>query len=395
MADRDDRIARDQAGRDQAGRDQAGRDQAGREGIAHASRQALGPRQRRSSFFATCPAGLGKILRDELVALPGVEARDRGSDGQADYVLFDADRQGRTHAVACRLAENVFADAGRATRGGISDPPRLAARCWQPEPVQRALSIWAEQVRPLSTGMTFGVRTRLQTGPRSLRAGARAALAEVIVGGRPRWRQADPAQLEIWLSEWRDGELVLGLRLGGNRPARPGRPQPDRTHGRGSGFAEAAALAPAVAAAMVHLAGEPSGLLLDPCCGSGSILAQALASGWTAAGTDIDATSLSAAARVAPGASVTQGDAREILEPDDCVGACVSWISPERAGGPGAGWLAAALAEMSRVTRGGGAVVLLTADVPRAAIPGALRLRLQVPVRLPGGRETIWVFRRA
>jgi hypothetical protein len=48
---------------------------------------------------------------------------------------------------------------------------------------------------------------------------------------------------------------------------------------------------------------------------------------------------------------------------------------------------------MSRVTRGGGAVVLLAADVP--AWPAALRLRRQVPVQLPAGRETIWLFRRA
>ncbi len=380
MTDCDDRIARDQAGRDR---------------IAPAGRPAPGPRQRRSPFFATCPAGLGRILRDKLAATAGVEARDRGSDGQADYVLFDADRQGRTQAAACRLAENVFADAGRASRGGIRDPSRLAGRCWQPEPVQRALSVWAEQVRPLGAGMTFGVTTRLQTGPRSLRAGLRAALAEVIIRDRPRWRPDDRAQLEIWLSEWRDGELVLGLRLGGNRRAGTASPQPDSTSGRGSGLAAAAELAPAVAAAMVHLAGEPSGLLLDPCCGSGVILAQALASGWTADGTDTDASSLSAAARLAPGARITEGDPREILEPDDCVGACVSRIPPERAGELQPEWLAAALAEMSRVTRGGGAVVVLAADVPRAAIPGALRLRLQVPVRLPGGRETIWVFRRA
>src|SRR5580658_7737454 len=255
MADRDDRIAR-------------------------ASRQSPGSRQRRSPFFATCPQGLGRILHDELAAIPGVEARGRGSDGQADYVIFDADRPGRTEALACRLAENVFADAGQASRGGISDPSRLAARCWQPQPVQRALSVWAEQVRPLSAGMTFCVTTRLQTGPRSLRAGLRAALTEVIIRGRPRWRRADRAQLEIWLSEWRDGELVLGLRLGGNRQAGPGPLPPDSTTGRGFGAAAAAELPPAVAAAMVHLAGEPSGLLLDPCCGSGIILAQALASGW-------------------------------------------------------------------------------------------------------------------
>jgi len=58
-------------------------------------------------------------------------------------------------------------------------------------------------------------------------------------------------------------------------------------------------------------------------------------------------------------------------------------------------WAEAALAEMSRVTRTGGSVVLLAPDLPRPAIPGTLRLRRQVPVRLAGSRSTIWVFRRA
>ena len=90
-----------------------------------------------------------------------------------------------------------------------------------------------------------------------------------------------------------------------------------------------------------------------------------------------------------PGATVREGHPHEILEPDGGVSACVSRLRSGAVEG------AAALAEMSRVTRTGGCVVLLAPELPRPAIPAALRLRKELPVRLAGGKETIWVFRRA
>jgi hypothetical protein len=324
-----------------------------------------GRRPRRSPMIASCPAGLGRVLRPELSGLPGVEVTSGGSDGQSDYVLFDADPEGRAGAVRCRLADGVFAEAGRASRDGLADAALLARRCWRPEAVQRALSLWAEQVRPLSAGMTFQVTTRVRTGPQALRAGLRDAMVAVIRQDRPKWRPSAQGELQVRLTEWRDGELVVGLRIGGNWRAVP--------------------------AAMVSLAGPVPGVLLDPCCGEGSVLAEAVAAGWTAVGTDPDAESVAAASSAVPAAEVRQGAAGEILEPDDSIDACVTC---GRAGEPGA-VTAAALAEMSRVTRTGGAVVILAADIERAAIPGPLRLRQQVPLRRPGSPESIWVFRRA
>jgi hypothetical protein len=309
-----------------------------------------------SRFFATCPAGLGRILRDWLAEASGVEVTARGTDGRSDYVLFDADRSGRAEALQCRLADGVFAEAGRAARSG--DPRALAAGCWRPESAQRALSVWAEQVRPLGSVMTFQITTRVQTGPRALRTGLRPAMINAITGSRPRWQPSASGELEIWVSEWRDGEVVAGLRLGGNR-------------------AGPAVMPAAVAAAMVYLAGEPGGFLLDPHCGPGTILTEAGAAGWTAEGTDVPA----------PGVPGTrEGHANEILEPDESVDACVTRLGPDPAD---------ALAEMSRVTRSGGAVVVLAADIARESIPLALRLRRQVPVRLGSGRQVIWLFRRA
>jgi SAM-dependent methyltransferase len=141
---------------------------------------------------------------------------------------------------------------------------------------------------------------------------------------------------------------------------------------------------------MVYLAGPADGLLLDPCCGTGVVLAEAAAAGWAAAGTDSSADLLDQARAAAPGADVSLGDAREILEPDDSVAACVSRLPPAASDG---GWLGSALAEMSRVTRSDGAVILLAPEIPRTVLPGALRLRRQIPVRLADGQQ-VWVFRR-
>jgi Methyltransferase domain len=347
--------------------------------------------ERRSEFFATCPPGLGRLLRDQLAATAGVEVTGRGSDGEADVALFEADRAGRVNAAALRLADGVFATAGRASRDGTTEAAALAARCWQRDGVQRALSLWAEQVQSLTPAMSYRITARMRTGPRSLRSGLRAALADVVRRDRPRWRPSGQGALEILVSEWRAGDLVTGLRVGGNRPGPgttgPGTTGPGTTGPGGTG--PGTALPPAVAAALVALAGRPDGVLLDPGCGSGLILAEAQAAGWTAEGTEPDPV-LASQAR-SSGAPVRAGHAQEILEPDGALGACVTRLRP----GTSPAELAAALAEMSRVTRSGGAVVLLAAEVPRAAWPPALRLRRQVPVRLPGGRETIWVYRRA
>jgi hypothetical protein len=321
--------------------------------------------QRHSEFFATSPPGLGRLLRAQLAGTEGIDVTGRGTDGESDVVLFTADRAGRVLAASVRLADGVFATAARARRDGTTDPAALAARCWPHDGAGRALSLWAEQVQPLIPALTYRVAARIRTGPGALRSGLRAALADVIRRDRPRWRPSGQGALEILVSEWSAGELVTGLRLGGNRAG------------------PAAGLPPAVAAAMVALAGPPAGVLLNPGGGDALIVAEAAAAGWTAAGTEADPDRARAA-----GVTVQAGTVTEIAEADAALGACVTRLPPAEPGG-----LAAALAEMSRVTRTGGAVVLLAADVP--AWPATLRLRQQVPVQLPAGRETIWVFRRA
>jgi 23S rRNA G2445 N2-methylase RlmL len=325
------------------------------------------------------------MLRRQLGAVDGVEVTGTGFDGRTDIVFFTADRASRAEALRSALAEDVLAEIGRASRAGGADAAAVAAMAWQPAGVQRALSVWADEVRPLAGTMTFRVRSQLRSEARVRRADLRRSMDRLVARDKPRWRHAESADLTIWISEFHDGQYVAGLRLSdAGQPMRAGH-----------GATRPGELPRTVAAAMVALARPPGGsqTLLDPCCGSGRVLAAAQAAGWQADGGDIDAAAVDAAAAAAPGASVQLGDARELLLPDASVGACVSRLPFGRM--TDEDWVAAVLAEMSRVTRSGGSVVLLAPQVPRSVIPAALRLRRQVPLRVLGTAATIWVFRRA
>jgi Methyltransferase domain len=351
--------------------------------------RAAGPR--RTPLFAMCVPGIGRMLRRQVESMSETRITGTGSDGHFDVVSFEADRASRAYMLRSRLAEDLFAEIGRASRAGGAGAVAVAAMAWHPDSVWRALSVWADEIRPLSSSMTFRVSVQVRSGARPRRTELRQALADVIGRDKPRWRFGDPAQLEISLVEFHDGQYVAGLRLGGVAGRTPHRHD-----------ARLAALPPSVAAAMVDLAGSPGlagtgrGTLLDPCCGTGMILAEALAAGWSAEGTDISNAAVDAAASAAKGAKVQLGDARDLLIPDDYAGAVVSWLpSALQASGGWEQWCRPALAEIGRVTRTGGAVVLLAPALPRSAIPSTLRLRRQVRVSLPASTETIWVFRRS
>jgi len=352
-------------------------------------------------MFATCAPGVGRLMRRQLAAVDGIDVTGSGIDGRSDIVFFDADRAGRAHALRTRLADDVFAEIGRASRGGRSGQGRasqgraaaagaLANTVWQPAAVERALSVWADEVRQLSGSMTYRVTAQVRMPARLQRPDLRRAMAAVIGADKSRWKFADPAQLNFQLSEWHDGQYVAGLRVSGATAERTGR------------SAELSGRLPAtVAAAMVQLAGDaapvsggsPTPSLLDPCCGTGAILTEAAAAGWTAEGSDLDPAAVEAASRAATGVAVQLGDARDLLMADDCVSACVSWL-PGRVPGNWPAFAGAVLAELSRVTRSGGRVVLLAPDLPRALIPAALRLRKQVPIQVLGIKQSIWVFHR-
>jgi len=329
-------------------------------------------------MFATAVPGLGSLLADELDDLAGVAVRDWGHDGRADVVLFDAEPGAVRRARQLRLAEDVFAEVGRTLRADGDRPDWIAGRIWRPGRVNRAL-----RLRSVADRATFRVVARVRQERSFLRTELRREFTRAIARDRPRWRGADPAQVEVWVTEYRSGRLVAGVRLSDARM----RQHDGRAAERGG------ALRPTVAAAMVRLAGKPDGTLLDPCCGSGTILTEAARAGWTAYGLDIDPDAVAVARR--NGATAGQGDARDLPMKAGEAGAAVSNLPFGRQYGvpePMETWLATVLAELARVTTG--TVVVLTPAVPRSAVPPGLRLVGRHPLRLLGTPTTIWVYER-
>ena len=340
-----------------------------------------------SRMFVTTVPGLGPMVSRELGRLPGIVVRDSSFDGRSDVVLFETARAGRSAVTDLGLAEDVFVEVGRTLRAEGDRSGWIAGRLWRPERVQRALSVWAEEVRPLAGSMRFRVIARVLQERSFLRTDLRRQLTRAIQRDRPRWRVQDPAQIEVWVSEYAQGRFVAGLRLSDERM---------RQHG-GRVVEREGALRPTVARAMVLLASEPSGAALDPCCGSGTILRELLAGGWEARGLDIDPDAVRAARRNAPGVAVGVGDARSLELADQSVAACVSNLpfgQQYSVHGDMHPWLRSVLGEMARVTRPGGRVVLLVPQLPRTVVPGTLRLRDRFRIRLLGTATSIWVFDR-
>src|SRR6266498_3694785 len=129
---------------------------------------------------------------------------------------------------------------------------------------------------PLRARMTFRVIVRTLSERSFRRTELRRALTDEVGRRQPKWRIDDPAALELWAIEYQPGRFVAGLRASDVRM---------RQH-QGRAAERTGALRPTVAAAMVRLAGEPRGRLLDPCCGSGTLLAEAQHRGWQGSGGD-------------------------------------------------------------------------------------------------------------
>ncbi|MGH3320259.1 MAG: TRM11 family SAM-dependent methyltransferase [Streptosporangiaceae bacterium] len=338
-------------------------------------------------MLATVVPGLAPLVSGELGSHPAITVTGTGFDGRSDVVLFDVGRGHQEQVSKLRTVEDLFVEVGRTLRADGDRAHWIAGRIWRPRRVQCALSVWAEEVRPLSASMTFRVIARVLQERSFLRTELRRQVERAVTNDRPKWRVADPSQIEIWVSEYVRGRLIAGIRLTDARM---------RQH-KGRQVERPGALRPTVAAMMVALAGETNGALLDPCCGSGTILGEALAAGWRAAGRDIDPEAVEISRANVPGAEVEVGDARDIALRNASVAACVSnlpfgkqFTVQEDA----VTWLEEVLAGMARVTRPGGRIVLLRPEIPRTTVPRELRLRDRHRLRLLGTKTTLWVFER-
>lgn len=368
--------------------DYAGQMTPSRTSTASRNRRKQQPvRAEATRMFAFAVPGLGTQLGDELGSIPGVQVDDAGFDGRSDVVNFTAKDSALRSVLAVRLAEDVFVEVGRTLRSEGDRAQWVANRLWRPQRVSRALAARARLVRPVRARATFRVITRVMQERSFLRTDLRRQVSAAVQRQQPAWRFADPADVEVWVIEYQAGKIIAGLRASDVRMRQHDGRESER---RG-------ALRPTVAAAMVRLAGELGETLLDPCCGSGTILAEATQTGWQAHGVDIDPDAAQIARQNVKGATIRVGDARELPMDDASVDACVSNLpfgQQYEVQGEMEEWLSVVLAEMCRVTRTGGRIVLLAPRIPRGVIPGHLVQTHRLPIRLLGTKTSIWAYDR-
>lgn len=229
-------------------------------------------------------------------------------------------------------------------------------------------------------------RVRLVVRLRDERRFTRRALREALARrlGPIVTTQEGATVAELWVLQDGPTRLRVGLRvasLGTTGPPgvveRPG------------------ALRPAVAAAMIRLVEEP-GVVLDPCCGTGTIAVEEAPTGHRAVAGDLDARAVAAA--VANGvASTTRLDARCLPFASNGLAAVVTNLPFGRqhvVQGAPVGWYRRALTEALRVASQ--AVVLAAPTQPFRQALGRVSARLtgQYPLGLLGNRTTIWVLHR-
>jgi tRNA (guanine6-N2)-methyltransferase len=205
------------------------------------------------------------------------------------------------------------------------------------------------------------------------------------------WRYAnDDAAADLNVRVFIERETAfVGLRLGR-------RPLHEREYKKAH---RAGSLKPPVAAAMLRLVGiAPGQSLLDPCCGAGTILAEAGKFGAAVCGGDIDSAAVSAARlnlRAAGGAAnINSWDARALPIPDGSVERIVSnlpWGRQVTISGSLAQFYGDVCAEMRRVLAPGGRVALLT-NAPQLALFQDLRRDGQFEISLYGQTPTILAF---
>ena len=349
-------------------------------------------------FFAHVVPGLEEPAWEEIAErIAGARrvAVWSGVDRRAGVLLFGASASVED-LLDLRLTEDLFVVVAITRqlapgRAGLRDIQRLVAE----GDVDAALAVHREaRPRRSAARPTYRVIARTAGEHAFRRIDAQRACEAGLAQRFPRWRPvADGAALEFWLQIIGE-QALLSLRLSGAELRQ-------RTYREES---RQAALKPTVAHALVRLARPPAGgLLLDPMCGSGTVLAEAADAGQRALGGDIDAQAALAARRNLRAArfegAVARWDATRLPLRDGTAAAIacnLPWGRRQRPADPSRLY-SAVLIEARRVVRRGGRIALLvaTGGLPeRVARQQGLEIEKRLPVIVRGADAVIVVLRK-
>jgi 23S rRNA G2445 N2-methylase RlmL len=357
------------------------------------------PRPEMPPCYAVVLPGLEEIAGEEIARDIGGEVK-RTAPGLVVFRVPQVDES----LLRLRTVEDVFLLAWGTDKLTYRAEDLEHIRRWTARDADWPLLLRLHHaVHPKPKGKpTYRLVTQMTGEHAYRRLDAGKALAKGLAGKLPAsWKPAEEnAAVEVWLTI-HGATAVCGLRLSDKTMRH-------RTYKREH---LAASLRPTVAAAMVRLAeARPGQVVVDPMCGTGTILAEQLAVAWHPGvgqvivwGGDLDPSALRAAGanlRSLGRPLLARWDARRLPLPDQCVDRIISnppfgkqLASPEEVGP----LYRRALAEYQRVLRPGGRAVLLVADV--AALREAARAvgwksARQVRVRVLGQPATISVWRK-
>jgi 23S rRNA G2445 N2-methylase RlmL len=336
-------------------------------------------------FFALTFRGLEAVCAREIASIPGVRVESvsyRRVTGEIDGPLDPL--------LGLRTADDLF----------------LYADTWSPLPTQRTaladLPYWVNMLDLYALGgLIDGVRKRTNKPPMiSVTASfvgkrnyttqeIKDAVGPAIESGFG-WTYTDDdrsADLNLRLFIEHDS-AVVGLRL-------PKSPLHDRPYTQ---TRQPGALKPPVAAAMVLLADlTDGGAVIDPCCGSGTILLEAAALGMKPVGGDIDPAALALSRQGAESVGLSlplnQWDMRHLPLASASVEAVIGnlpWGQQVEVTGDLDAFYIDACCEIERVIAPGGSVVLLTSEPQRIAFE-RLQIAQTVEISLFGQTPTIVV----
>lgn len=338
-------------------------------------------------FFARTTRGLEDVTADELRAVQGVSV----SSVQHRMVSGEA-HAAQVALAALRTADDVFVEV--AVVEGVERPRAVLALL-----AERAadVDLWPAlavlgALRPLPALPALYVRASFVGRRNYTTPEIEEAVAAPILARHRLARTDDDRQAPLHLRVAIEGDRArLGLRL----TAVPLHERAwKRAHRPGS-------LKPSVAAALWRLAAlAPGARALDPCCGGGTLVAEAASSGARALGGDAASEALRASAEnlhaAGLGASILRWDARRLPLASACVDAAASnlpWGRQTGSVGTLSDLHAGVLVELARVLRPGARAALLT-DRPELLAGGMLREEGRREIGLFGQRPTLVVLAR-